>query len=95
MNINKYKAKPIIIEAIQYTKRHGAEVAKFMNAVDFTEEFTNIPNTIAHLNVVVVKDRIHCIYNICEGSYIVKYNNEFYCRSEDDFTDRYMEMNLT
>lgn len=93
MNTNKYKAKPIVIEAIQYTKGNGSKVAKFMGAVDFTEEFTHIPNTMAKLSVIVVQDMTYFRYNICEGSYIVKYNDKFYCMSEDDFMDRYMEIN--
>lgn len=94
--IKKYQTESTIVEAIKLKDNNSHQVAEFMNAVDFVDEHIPVPNKPYEwkhrLNVFVIDEGISHEYTISEGTFIVKSKDKFYCMSEDEFNDKFIQV---
>lgn len=82
--IKKYRKKPVVIEAVQWTGKNYEEIAKFMdyNGIDDTEG-----------GAVLIIETLEGDHRVSVGDYIIKgIKNEFYPCKPDIFSKTYDEV---
>ena len=81
--IGRYRKKPVVIEAIQWTGTNGRDIARFMGATDYVD------------SVAIQIRTLEGNMNVSVGDWVIKgVKGEFYPCKPDIFEQTYEEVAL-
>jgi hypothetical protein len=93
MGVQKFRKKPVVIDAIQFTRNNIDEVKEFLG--DFFGDLTNVPDGTCEFVIKTLEDgSVNQVKHVAsENDYIIKgIKNEFYACKSDIFLASYEEV---